>query len=145
MTVMATTKKSTKKASASKTRQSNAKKKASATYDWGLLAVVVSLLVVGLGESTHRDFLEAVGGAHEDGATTDVWGWESDERRGPIPEAPVTFSVVGLMNDSFQAQYGDAGIRQSLIWVQSVCLLLAGACYLLVARTLDRDMEGAES
>jgi fucose permease len=53
--------------------------------------------------------------------------------------------VVGLMNDAFQAEYGDAGIRQSLIWVQTVCLLLAGACYLLVSRTLDRDMEGAES
>ena len=53
--------------------------------------------------------------------------------------------VVGLMNDSFQAEYGDAGIRQSLIWVQSVCLLLAGACYLLVSQTLHRDMEGAES
>ena len=52
--------------------------------------------------------------------------------------------VVGLMNDAFQAEYGDAGIRQSLIWVQTVCLLLAGACYLLVARTLERDMEGAE-
>ena len=53
--------------------------------------------------------------------------------------------VVGLMNDAFQAEYGDAGIRQSLIWVQCVGLLLAGGCYLLVARTLDRDMEGAES
>jgi predicted MFS family arabinose efflux permease len=53
--------------------------------------------------------------------------------------------VVGLMNDSFQAEYGDAGIRQSLIWVQVVCLLLAGTCYVFVARTLDGDMEGTES
>jgi predicted MFS family arabinose efflux permease len=53
--------------------------------------------------------------------------------------------VVGLMNDSFQAEYGDAGIRQSLVWVQAVCLVLAGASYLLVSRTLDRDMEGSES
>ena len=53
--------------------------------------------------------------------------------------------VVGMMNDAFQAEYGDAGIRQSLIWVQSVCLVLAGACYVLVSRTLARDMEGAES
>jgi predicted MFS family arabinose efflux permease len=53
--------------------------------------------------------------------------------------------VVGLMNDAFQAEYGDAGIRQSLIWVQCVCLLLAGGCYLLVARTLDSDMEGTDS
>ncbi len=53
--------------------------------------------------------------------------------------------VVGLMNDAFQAEYGDAGIRQSLVWVQSVCLLAAGACYLLVSRTLARDMEGTES
>ncbi|MGH0033880.1 MAG: spinster family MFS transporter [Myxococcota bacterium] len=53
--------------------------------------------------------------------------------------------VVGLLNDAFQAEYGDAGIRQSLVWVQAVCLSLAGACYLLVSLTLDRDMEGAES
>jgi predicted MFS family arabinose efflux permease len=53
--------------------------------------------------------------------------------------------VVGLMNDSFRAEYGDAGIRQSLIWVQCVSLLAAGACYLLVSRTLARDMEGAET
>ena len=53
--------------------------------------------------------------------------------------------VVGLMNDAFQAEYGDAGIRQSLVWVQCVSLLAAGACYMLVARTLDRDMQGAET
>ena len=53
--------------------------------------------------------------------------------------------IVGLLNDSFQAEYGDAGIRQSLVWVQSVGLSLAGVCYLAVARNLDRDMEGAET
>ena len=53
--------------------------------------------------------------------------------------------LVGLLNDGFQAEYGDAGIRQSLVWVQAVCLTLAGVCYLIVARTLDRDMEGAET
>ncbi len=53
--------------------------------------------------------------------------------------------LVGLLNDGFQAEYGDAGIRQSLVWVQAVCLTLAGICYLIVARTLDRDMEGAET
>ena len=52
--------------------------------------------------------------------------------------------VVGLMNDAFQAQYGDAGIRQSLVWVQSVGLSLAGVCYLIASRTLARDMEGTE-
>jgi predicted MFS family arabinose efflux permease len=53
--------------------------------------------------------------------------------------------IVGLLNDGFQAEYGDAGIRQSLVWVQSVGLSLAGLCYLAAARTLDRDMEGTES
>ena len=53
--------------------------------------------------------------------------------------------IVGLLNDSFQAQYGDAGIRQSLVWVQSVGLSLAGVCYLVAARSLDRDMEGADA
>jgi fucose permease len=53
--------------------------------------------------------------------------------------------LVGLLNDGFQAEYGDAGIRLSLVWVQAVCLTLAGVCYLIVARTLDRDMEGAET
>lgn len=43
--------------------------------------------------------LHVAGGEHEDGATTDVWGWESDDVRGPIPEASVTYSVVGLMNE----------------------------------------------
>jgi sugar phosphate permease len=52
--------------------------------------------------------------------------------------------LVGLLNDSFQAEYGDAGIRQSLIWVQVIALSLAGVCYLITARTLDRDMQGAE-
>jgi predicted MFS family arabinose efflux permease len=53
--------------------------------------------------------------------------------------------LVGLLNDGFQAEYGDAGIRLSLVWVQAVCLTLAGVCYLIVARTLDREMEGAEA
>lgn len=38
-------------------------------------------------------------GEHEEGATTDVQGWESDDVRGEIPEARVTFSVLGLMNE----------------------------------------------
>ena len=59
-----------------------------------------------------------------------------------IPSRPW---LVGLLNDGFQAEYGDAGIRQSLVWVQAVCLTLAGVCYLIVARTLDRDMDGAET
>ena len=54
--------------------------------------------------------------------------------------------MVGTNRPHFgQAEYGDAGIRQSLVWVQTVCLLAAGACYMLVAKTLDRDMEGAEA
>ena len=53
--------------------------------------------------------------------------------------------AVGLMNDAFRAEYGEAGIRQSLVWVQSVCLLGAGACYAIVSRTLARDMEGTET
>ncbi len=53
--------------------------------------------------------------------------------------------AVGLMNDAFQAEYGDAGIRQSLIWVQSIGLVAAGTCYLLASRTLARDMEGTET
>jgi dipeptidase len=43
--------------------------------------------------------LHVPGGTHPAGATVDVWGWESDDVRGQIPEAPVTYSVVGLMNE----------------------------------------------
>ena len=43
--------------------------------------------------------LHVDGGEHEQDETTDVYGWEADDVRGPIPEAPVTYSVVGLMNE----------------------------------------------
>lgn len=43
--------------------------------------------------------LHVAGGAHEEGSMTEVWGWESDDVRGEIPEARVTYSVVGLMNE----------------------------------------------
>jgi hypothetical protein len=36
--------------------------------------------------------------------------------------------IVGLLNDSFQAEYGDAGIRHSLVWVQAVALSRVGVC-----------------
>jgi predicted MFS family arabinose efflux permease len=49
--------------------------------------------------------------------------------------------LVGLLNDSFRAEYGEMGIRHSLVLVQSIGLVLAGACYLIVSRTLSRDME----
>jgi predicted MFS family arabinose efflux permease len=48
--------------------------------------------------------------------------------------------IVGLLNDSFRAEYGEMGIRHSLLWVQSIGLVLAAACYLVVSRTLSRDM-----
>ncbi len=39
------------------------------------------------------------GGTHEPGETADVWGWESDDVRGQIPQVATTYSVVGLMNE----------------------------------------------
>ncbi len=53
--------------------------------------------------------------------------------------------VVGAMNDAFRADYGDAGIRYSLVWIQSVSLVAATLCYAIASRTLARDMEGTET
>lgn len=39
------------------------------------------------------------GGRHAEGSTVDVAGWEDDRVRGTIPQAPVTYKVVGLMNE----------------------------------------------
>jgi len=39
------------------------------------------------------------GADHEADAKTNVWGWESDDVRGEIPQASHTYSVVGLMNE----------------------------------------------
>lgn len=36
---------------------------------------------------------------HAEGALVDVWGWESDDVRGQIPQVAHTYKVVGLMNE----------------------------------------------
>ncbi len=51
--------------------------------------------------------------------------------------------VVGMLNDSFRSSYGEMGIRYSLVIIQSVGLVVATACYLLVARSYRQDVERA--
>ena len=43
--------------------------------------------------------LRIPGGEHKPGETVEVKGWESDDVRGRIPQAPRTYSVVGLINE----------------------------------------------
>ncbi len=51
--------------------------------------------------------------------------------------------VVGMLNDSFRSSYGEMGIRYSLVIIQSVGLVLATGCYLLVAHSYRQDVERA--
>jgi dipeptidase len=60
--------------------------------------------------------LRVAGGEHPAGSMVDVRGWENDEIRGQIPQAPRTFTVVGLMNEN-QVSLGETttGGRRELV------------------------------
>jgi dipeptidase len=60
--------------------------------------------------------LRVPGGEHAPGEMVEVKGWENDEVRGKIPQAPRTYTVVGLMNEN-QVSLGETttGGRRELV------------------------------
>ena len=51
--------------------------------------------------------------------------------------------LVGRTNDALRAEYGDEGIRYSLIAAITAGSVLAGLLYLATSLTLRRDLEAA--
>jgi dipeptidase len=60
--------------------------------------------------------LRIPGGTHPAGTMVDVKGWENDRINGQIPQAPRTYTVVGLMNEN-QVSLGETttGGRRELV------------------------------
>jgi dipeptidase len=60
--------------------------------------------------------LRIPGGTHATGSMVDVKGWENDRINGQIPQASVTYTVVGLMNEN-QVSIGETttGGRRELV------------------------------